>query len=280
MMFWAVAVQASTPTNHTCAANPRWSVRLAWIAAELEQARVAFEASLARGARLEVQAQRAVIESEQWILDGDVSLHGGDLTLTSARVLVQGAPETSLALQIVWEHARLQVDDVSLALHADAIAWRDGTLDLSRVRLLDASGAWLASADRVQLDETGALSFTGLEVAACPCGDGGSDLVVSATSVTRLDDGVALDGRQLSLWGLPLNIPVDGVHDDGRTSGLLFPRVWFGSEVGVEAVLPVFIRLGRHADLTLGAGWATAIGPVVTARYRHAFGVGSAGDLR
>src|SRR5690606_230946 len=72
MMFWAVAVQASTPTNHTCAANPRWSVRLAWIAAELEQARVAFEASLARGARLEVQAQRAVIESEQWILDGDV----------------------------------------------------------------------------------------------------------------------------------------------------------------------------------------------------------------
>lgn len=174
----------------------------------------------------------------------------------------------------------------------------DGTLHATELALSaddTARGLHLA---QLTVDTTGVVVAEGIALALCGC-PGGGGLLEPVARLERLelrldtlapspalqaeppddDEPLELEGLELELAGVELPLWTGPVYADGRATGLVAPRLAAGSEVGFEAELPVFVRLGRHADLLLGAGWATAIGPVFSLRERHHLDAGTRGEL-
>jgi LPS-assembly protein len=152
---------------------------------------------------------------------------------------------------------------------------KDGALDLSGAATLEAARA--AGTNRLSLsgasvrgEATGRLLLEGARLTLCDCGDHAPSWEIRARSadvvpgerailsrpVLRVTPRFLFIDRPVPVLALPwLYVPLAD-----RRTGLLLPQIESSGATGLGFALPLFVTLGRSADLTFTAGYAVGRG--------------------
>lgn len=132
-----------------------------------------------------------------------------------------------------------------------------------------------ASSDTVQTSEGLAPSLHigtwRARLAAAPTKTGGKGVVIE-----RMDG----EGASLGVLGVRWPLMFGEVSgEDGRATGFLWPRLGYSGSLGWYGALPLFVRLGPSADVTVEAGFASSLGATLDTSWRWALNPLSVGDL-
>ncbi len=146
-----------------------------------------------------------------------------------------------------------------------------GEVDASTLRLAPPEqvlslGVDLARLSATRLERTGARTFRveGARFTPCRCSDDtlGAWAVTASTADVDVEAGAWLTWPVFRVSEVPVfALPVIYVPLGERRTGLLMPTGTYTAPSGFRARLPLYVTLGRSADLTLNAEVWTARGP-------------------
>ncbi len=211
-------------------------------------------AAWAGEADIVVDAERMVLDSDGVRAEGEVtvSLAGQDVTGELVGLVEGGSA-------VVVRHGQLARDDLGLvSFDAARLDLASGRLTLTGAHLTGSDGTLRAAADVLIFEPDGAVLADGLQVTTCACSEP-TPWVVRAAHATLLDDVVRFRGAVVDVAGVPLLPLPFGEVPLVRRSGLLPPTLATGIN-GFQASLPVYVVLGRSADMTLAPEVLTARG--------------------
>jgi hypothetical protein len=172
----------------------------------------------------------------------------GDDRLTAASIDLDDAARVLIARNGRWE--RVGIGAVTFSeLTVDWAAGWSGVASDAEFRGALGERILRVAGERLAWGADGALTGAAVEVAPCDCDV--PPLAVQARRVTVTPgETAAFRGGWLELFGLAL-VPVPaGEIPLERRSGLLPPVLGYGDD-GFRAALPLYLTLGRPADLTV-----------------------------
>lgn len=236
------------------------------------------------------QAGHAVWNGEDgtYELTGDVVVRRGGVMLRAGQATVDpasGEVWASKDVLLVDATRVLSADTLHAVLDGPfdasdvAAFFKAGPLDPLRITTLAEArrgrNQLTLRADRVEGDASGRLRLSGIRFTPCDCGEG------RAPSWDLRARRAEVEGDRVSLHWPVMRVSPTGARDDGqprhlgyvdglldrqvpvlavpwmslplsdRASGLLFPEFGRTGATGVQLGLPVYVTLGRSADLTL-----------------------------
>lgn len=248
---------------------------------------------------LRVLADRVVFDKDRQVVDilGHVEVHSPPFIVFADKVQVDFSRRQirSIGRVRVVEDNRLIVCEKAMVRMKSGVGTldrvrfeiRDQPVPLAQVRELEAMGRswpgalWLfGHARRIDRAASGALILRDAEVTPCDCGSDPPSWKMRAARVDIITEhGAWARWPVLQVGEVPvLILPAWYVPLSGRQSGLLAPRLelrdgfWFRQ--------PLYLTLGRSADMTLTPGFVLRRGPRLEGEMRWAPAQGNQGSLR
>ncbi len=209
-------------------------------------------------APLDVEAGVLELRSDGWSASDGVRLHAGDFTLRAARA--QGRATEACPAGAVEATGGVTLQGGPLAARAGrlGLCLPSGEVTLEALRL---SGPHLRLSAATATGRGGAWRATDVDATACGCADPPWRVTARAADVVA-GAGAWVDWPVF--WAGPVPIaaaPWGYVPLARRRTGVLPPRLGWDGEQGPHAALPIFLTLGRSADLTLAPGYRHGLGP-------------------
>ena len=198
----------------------------------------------------------AILRAPRGALDrrsGILRLEGGVLAVQGRQILVAEAAVIDL------ESKSADMKDATLFLKDRTAPPPSLLTDRAKVRAAG-KNALVLTGKRVRRLPSGTLLAEDVTMTPCDCA-GEPDFELAAPEVEIEDDRARLSSPRLRLLGasVPLLVPVSLPLTE-RQSGLLFPPFDYAAITGLGTEVPLFLTLGRSADLTLAPGYFTGSG--------------------
>src|SRR5712671_3019676 len=198
----------------------------------------------------------AILRSARGSLDrrtGILRLEGGVLAVEGRQVLMADAAVVDL------ESKSADLKDATLFLKDRTAPPPSLLTDRAAVRAAG-KNAMVLTGKRVRRLPSGALVAEAVTLTPCDCA-GEPDFELASPEVEIQDDRARLSSPRLAILGasmpllLPLSLPLTE-----RQSGLLFPPLQYSAITGFGTEVPLFLTLGRSADVTVAPGVFTGSG--------------------
>jgi hypothetical protein len=207
--------------------------------------------------------------------DGSVAAEGHVVLVApgGARVTADAASLVDGVAHLRW--GATVIDGLEVVFTEGEADLAAGTFVLYDVRVAAIDGTLRAAAERLVVDGSGALTGEGLIVTTCDCAVPSPWQVRARRAVLR-DDVVRVHGASLDVLEVPV-LPLPFAEMPlSRRSGLLLPEAAWTQD-GPSIGLPVYVTLGRSADVTITPEWRAERGPRLGAEGRWST-VGGAGQ--
>lgn len=236
--------------------------------AYIEPARRGPEASLLpEDAPLRASADTTEAEGSVAMLTGDVQIAKGKRQVRSDRARI----DRESHLVVLEDNIRFREPGVLLLGDRAQLNTQTQEVQLDHTTFVLHESRARGSAERFQRDDQGVIYIDNATYTTC---EPASDTWRLRAARIRID----ADGRfatahhaRVEVQDVPvlytpwIRFPID----DSRATGLLFPRVAFGDENGLDYAQPIYLNLAPNYDATLTPRYVQERGSMLEAEFRH-----------